>query len=81
MLADDDKMTLAYRRYTDAAEVEVAFNREQTEATIELPLSQAAQYQELLSTNTIQIERYMGTSATALSSIVLNRQPKPKTPL
>jgi|GEM_PF-2215209 len=45
MLADDDKMTLAYRRYADAAEVEVGFNRGQTEATIELPLSQAAQYQ------------------------------------
>lgn len=77
MLADDDNMTLAYRRYNDQNEILVAFNRGQNETTIELPITEAAQYEELLSTNTTNIkqtEDALMITLPSLSGIVLQRQ-------
>lgn len=77
IVADDENMTLAYRRFEEENEIIVAFNRGEKETTMSIPVAQAARYKDLLSAGAVNIapkaDQLMITLS-SLSGIVLHRQ-------
>lgn len=77
IVADDENMTLAYRRFDDKNEIIAAFNRGEKETTISVPVTQAASYKDILSTETASIEikeDQLMITLKSLNGIVLQRQ-------